>query len=593
MNKLLLRQLKKNLKINDPSQIPDELKAFVEAVNDSYNHHEEEQARLERSMTLATEELEEALGRLQAQEEELRQTVEELMTINEEMERTQKKLKEANEKLKESERELENKVEIRTRELLHAKDAAERANKVKSEFLANMSHELRTPLNAILGYAQILSDSKNIDASTREKLRIINKSGEHLLGLINTVLDLSKIEAGKMELSPTGFDLLDLLQQIYDMFRLRAESKEIKLDFEANAAVPRYVFADEAKIRQCLINIVGNAVKFTEKGTVSVSVSRDDDGQTRFSVRDTGRGIPKDKIAVILEPFSQIHTQLNTEGGTGLGLSITKSFVEMMGGKIEVESEPGRGSVFTITLPLEEVEAIDADKDAGPPRKISGIKNGKKPKILIVDDNPVNRDVARQILAPLGFVIEEADSGSGAIHKTVSWLPDAVLMDIRMPGMNGVEATKIIRSTEAGKNVKILAVTASAFDQNRQQFLSQGCDGYMAKPYKALNLLEEIGLHLGLEYDYEYLENDREEDFAEAPATRFRIEDVANALTPEFLAEFENYLLDGRLDELPELIDALQRPELAGFSQLVRQKADNYDYDGMEKILEKLKQPAA
>ena len=592
MNKLLLRQLKKNLKINDPAQIPDELKAFVEAVADSYNHHEEEQARLERSMTLATEELEDALGKLQAQEEELRQAVEELMTINEEMERTQNKLKDANEKLKESERELENKVEMRTRELLHAKEAAERANKVKSEFLANMSHELRTPLNAILGYAQILSDSKTLDPNTRDKIKIINKSGEHLLGLINTVLDLSKIEAGKMEIVASGFDLLDLLQQIYDMFRLRAESKDLKLSFEANAAVPRYVFADEAKIRQCLINVVGNAVKFTENGGVDVNISRDEDGQTRFTIRDTGRGIPKDKIATILEPFSQIHAQLNTEGGTGLGLSITKSFVEMMGGKIGVESEQGRGSTFTITLPLEEVESIASEKDSGPPRRILGIKNGKTAKILIVDDNPVNRDVAREILAPIGFVLDETDSGAGAIHKTVSWLPDAVLMDIRMPGVNGVEATKIIRSTEAGKNVKILAVTASAFDQNREEFLNNGCDGYLAKPYKALNLLEEIAFHLGLEYEYEYFEPEFGHDSPETPASEFRIEDVLAAVTSEFLTEFENYILDGRLDELPALIDALNKPELACFSQLVRQKADDYDYDGVEKLLEKLKQSA-
>lgn len=538
-------------------------------------------------LTRQNEDLRQAHEEILAHEEELRQTLEELMATNEEMARTQKALVVANAQLKDSERELESKVELRTRELLHAKEAAERANKVKSEFLANMSHELRTPLNAILGYAQILSDDPAVAPGVREKIRIINKSGEHLLGLINSVLDLSKIEAGRMELHPSNFDLLALMQQVYDMFRLRCENKGVKLLFEANAAVPKYVFADEAKLRQCLINLVGNAVKFTKSGEIRLDVERWADDRTAFKVRDTGRGVPKEKIAAILEPFTQIHSQLNTEGGTGLGLSITKSFVQLMGGEIFVESEEGVGSLFTIAVPLTEVESV-VEKDSGPPRKVLRIASERRPKVLVVDDNPINRDVAAEILRLVGFEVSFAENGKQAIDQTLDIKPEIVLMDIRMPVMDGLEATNIIRTTEFGKSVKIMAVTASAFDQNREEFLAQGCDGYMAKPYKSLALLEDIGRLLNLEYEYEYFEAGAETAGAENIG-EFSLEAVKAAASEELVATWEKMVLQGRLDGLPDAIEALNVQAFMPFASIIRQKVDDFDYDGVEALLARLK----
>lgn len=541
-----------------------------------------------KELTISNEELREAYDEINAQQEELRQTTEELMTINDELEKSKKELSRRNEVLQLSEAELEQKIQERTLALTKAKQDAERANRVKSEFLANMSHELRTPLNAILGYAQILSGQNDIPAGHREKIKVINKSGEHLLGLINAVLDLSKIEAGRVELNSQEFDFLALLQQVYDMFRLRCESKNLQLFFETHANVPRYVHVDESKLRQCLINLVGNSVKFTAQGSVKLLVERDADGGVRFEIADTGRGIPRERLKDVMEPFTQIQAHMNTEGGTGLGLSITKSFIQMMGGRLFVESEEGKGSRFWFSVKLEEIESLTGRPETAG-RQIVGMKADRQIKILVVDDNEVNRDVAIEILKPLSVEILTAENGKQAIDLALSARPDVILMDIRMPGIDGLQATQVIRQTEIGKTVKIIAVTASAFDQNRQEFIAKGCDGYIAKPYKAHFLLQEIGKLLGFEILYEE-SGESQFDAYESNVTELDFDVLKTSVPPDFKAQIADAVGMGMLDSLTDLIETLDetQPELKKLKRRLTDLVNDLDYDGLERLAEQL-----
>jgi PAS domain S-box-containing protein len=459
--------------------------------------------------------VEEKNSELRAQEEELRQNAEELLTVNEEVERrnfdlqrSQKELSEAFEQLRKSELELEHKVELRTAELLAAKEEADRANQVKSLFLANMSHELRTPLNGILGYAQILHDAPTLPDPLRDKIGIIHRSGEHLLGLINEVLDLSKIEAGQMELSTRRFSLPSFLRELRDLFLLRAQAKRLTLECILAEDLPKTVIADEVKLRQCLVNLLSNAIKFTSSGTVRLEVTRQRDGRLRFMVTDTGRGIPTERIKDIVMPFKQLSAHLNTEGGTGLGLAITKSYVEMMGGKLSITSEVGKGSAFGFSVHLEEAEVSSlgaSAEDAGDEvnLRVTGYSADRTLKILVVDDNEINREVATEILSTVGFEIQQAEDGEGAIAAFEAFRPDMILMDVRMPGMSGLEATQRIRSLPGGDSVKISAVTASVFEGERKTIFKFGCDDYLPKPYKVAELFEMIKKHLVLDYTVE------------------------------------------------------------------------------------------
>jgi len=393
-----------------------------------------------------------------------------------------------------------------------AKDTAEAANRAKSDFLANMSHELRTPLNGILGFAQILKRDKSLNHQQRDAVHTIEQSGEHLLTLINDILDLSKIEAGKMELQQQHIQFPEFIKVINDIVQIRAMQKQVYFTYTATSPLPMTVTGDETRLRQVLVNLLGNAVKFTQKGGVTFKVgstpSQEKNKQIRFQIIDTGPGIARDDLETIFMPFRQVGNQQHLEG-TGLGLSITKKFVEMMGGNLGVKSILGKGSLFWFDITLPEADEWTHLKQV-PERQIIGVK-GKTRKILIVDDSKVNRLMLVNLLSPLGFEVYEATNGQECLEKAQAILPDVILMDIIMPVMDGLDATRAIRQLPDLKNVLIIAISASAFKRHRQASLEAGCNEFLAKPLQNDVLLEKLRVHLNLEWHYEEMESNKEE----------------------------------------------------------------------------------
>ena len=393
--------------------------------------------------------------------------------------------------------------------LRHAKEHAEAANRAKSIFLANMSHELRTPLNAILGFSEMLGRDPAATAEQQEKLSVINRSGEHLLAMINDVLDLSKIEAGAMELEPTAFDLSRLLEDVGRMFEVRAESASLSFILDADPAMARYVEADNGKLRQILINLLGNAVKFTREGGVTLRARTlpVTDDPTRASlqleVEDTGPGIPPEEQQHIFDPFVQAgHSKSNIKG-TGLGLAISNAFIQLMGGSIRVESEPGKGALFHVELPVLLAEGTEAGGAESAAPTVTGLQPDQPAwRILIVEDNLENRLLLKGYLEPVGFAVREAENGKVAMAEFEQWRPHFIWMDMRMPVMDGFEATRRIRALPGGDAVKIVALTASVFKEQHQRILQEGCDDVLHKPFRAGDLFATMERYLGVRYRY-------------------------------------------------------------------------------------------
>ena len=425
--------------------------------------------------------------------------------------------------------ELETKVEQRTallEESIQNTEAAlaqaQNANKAKSRFLANMSHELRTPLNAILGFTQLMCRDSSVSKEHQENIQIINRSGEHLLKLINDILEMSKIEVGQITLNEAKFDLYTMLRSIEEMLQLKAKSKNINLTFKIAGNVPKYVYTDEGKLRQIIINLLGNALKFTQQGAISLKVELRDSTKLEdanidflfndtcllyFAVSDTGPGISDDEMSRLFSPFEQTEIGRISNEGTGLGLSICKKFVELMGGKLEVTSTVGKGSIFSfgvlIKLQNIDVPASDRSDKVNDNRRVIGISGDREYRILAVDDVPASRLLLRKLLTEIGFVVEEAGDGQQAVELYSGWQPHLILMDMRMPVMDGYEATRQIKSLPNGKKTIIIALTASAFEEERVVILSAGCDDFMRKPFYEAELLEKIGQYLNIDYLYE------------------------------------------------------------------------------------------
>lgn len=382
----------------------------------------------------------------------------------------------------------------------------QQANRAKSVFLANMSHEIRTPMNAILGFSQLMLRDPHITPQQCQYLGTINRSGEHLLALINDILEMSKIEAGRTTLNLSTFDLPILLKDLEMMFRVRTDEKKLSFSVETIGDVPQYIVTDINKLRQVFINVLGNAVKFTEQGGVSMRVRADGNAATepqlRIEIEDTGPGISLEDQDKLFRHFEQTKTGQQTGTGTGLGLAISREFVRLMGGVITVKSQVGKGSIFEMTLPLKQGEAQSVQaKDT--PRHVVKLRSGQEPcRVLIADDIDDNRQLLAQLLAPIGFEIRLATNGAEAVRGFEDWQPHLILMDFRMPVMDGHEAIRRIRTMTGGQTPKIIAVTASAMDENRLDLMAIGADDFISKPFRESELFQKMHALTGVEYEY-------------------------------------------------------------------------------------------
>ena len=534
--------------------------------------------------------------------------------------------------------------------------AADTANRAKSEFLSSMSHELRTPLNAILGFSQVMVQDSSLHSQHQQHLEIINRASEHLLSLINDILEMSKIESGRTQLNENSFNLIKLLETLEEMFRLKAVSKKLQLNFEVADGVPHFVNGDECKLRQILINLLGNAIKFTETGSVTLQVKmkveeswavetaeftdlqtkRADAGsnhseslavetaeftglQTKpadagseqcahgdfywvdansirpvflqkseflrlqFEIEDTGPGIAAEEMNKLFEPFEQTQTGRKSQHGTGLGLPISRKFVQMMGGDITVSSTPDLGSKFAFDIQLRLADPSDV-KMLKPQKKVIGLAPDQPEyRILVVDDRADNRLVLVRLLSSIGLLVREAENGQEAVAVWEDWQPQLIWMDMRMPVMDGYEATKQIKAHHLGQTTVIIALTASAFEEERKSILAAGCDDFMPKPFEANILFAKMGDFLGIRYVYEEPvdTNDpklEKESEISGVSSNQSLESQLGQMPREWVEKIYNAAQECCDDKIIQLIEEIPR-EFAPASQNLTTLAQNFLFD--------------